>query len=407
MLETLRRLPRSLYVLYAGTTITRLGTFVFPYLTIYLSEARGYGVDRVGLILSVGAIGLLVGNFAGGWLADLWSRKRTLVVALVLNAAGFAGLAGHYDSGGMYAAFLLLGYIGSGLYTPAANAVIADLAPPDIRPFAYTVNYVCINLGMALGPLAAGFLAGISYSWIFVGDVATSLVCAALIIVGLPDIRVARNMRRRSEPGLPIAVWMRYPLVALFCLANFFMIGPLMGLEYSVPLLVKKVFQQDLSVVGAVYTVNALCILAFSFVVERLVRGRDEVLAMVIAGLFWTAGLSILLAGWSSWALLICTAVWTIGEIIGSILVPSFIARHVGPDVKGRFMALNDLVRSFAGVICPIGLGLVWSRQGSPVVVSILLAMPVVGILCYLSLGLALWTRGRATVATSMVTDPS
>ncbi len=134
---------------------------------------------------------------------------------------------------------------------------------------------------------------------------------------------------------------------------------------------------------------------------------RHEVLMMMIAGLFWTAGLSILLAGWSSWALLICTAVWTIGEIIGSILVPSFIARHVRADVKGRFMALNDLVRSFAGVICPIGLGLVWSRQGSVVVVSILLAMPAVGILCYLSLLLALWTRGRAMEATPLVTEPS
>ena len=66
MLEKLRRMPRALYFLFAGTTITRLGAFVFPYLTIYLSEARGYGFDRVGLILSVGSLGLLGGNFAGG-----------------------------------------------------------------------------------------------------------------------------------------------------------------------------------------------------------------------------------------------------------------------------------------------------------------------------------------------------
>ena len=47
-----------------------MGAFVFPYLTIYLSEARHYALDHVGLILSVGSVGLLLGNLSGGWLTD-------------------------------------------------------------------------------------------------------------------------------------------------------------------------------------------------------------------------------------------------------------------------------------------------------------------------------------------------
>ena len=93
-LAKFRQLPRPLFYLYAGTMITRMGAFVFPYLTIYLSEARGYSFEIVGIILSVGSIGLLAGNFAGGSLTDRWSRKWTLIMALLLNACGFAGLAG-------------------------------------------------------------------------------------------------------------------------------------------------------------------------------------------------------------------------------------------------------------------------------------------------------------------------
>ncbi len=408
MLEKLRQLPRELYLLYVGTTITRLGAFVFPYLTIYLTEAQGYGVDRVGLILSVGGVGLLLGNYAGGWLTDRWSRKWTLVAALLLNAAGFAGLAGRYDSGWTYAAVLFVGYAGSGMYTPAANTVIADLAPSDLRPFAYTVNYVCINLGMGLGPLIAGFLAAISYTWIFVGDVATSLVCAGLIAAGLSETR----QRAGGPPqvvrtlGVSPAVWLRHPLVMTFCLASFFLIGPLMGLEYAVPLLVKTVFMEKLSFVGAVYTVNAVCILALSFTVERLIRHRNEMLMMVIAGFFWTVGLVILLAGFSVGALLVCTAVWTVGEIIASILVPSFIARHVDHELKGRFMALNDIVRSFAGVICPIGLGFIWRFQGVSTVLYVLVALPVVGMLSYLLI-LFFHSAARAAGApSSWATEP-
>ena len=112
-------------------------------------------------------------------------------------------------------------------------------------------------------------------------------------------------------------------------------------------------------------------------------RGRDDFLMMAVAGLFWAAGLAVLVGGFSVAALLLCTAVWTVGEIIASILVPSFIARHVGPDVKGRFMALNDIVRSFAGVVCPIGLGFLWAGRGVSTVLVVLLVMPVVGIAAY------------------------
>lgn len=414
ILAKLRQLPSELHFLYAGTTITRLGAFVFPYLTIYLSDARGFGVARVGQILSVGSIGLLLGNFAGGWLTDRWRRKMTLILALLLNATGFAGLAWQYESPWAYAASLFVGYFGMGLYGPAANTIIADLTSEQQRSFAYTVNYVCINLGMALGPLIAGVLAGMSYRLIFIGDVATSLVCALLIAIGVTETRSARH---RQEPALNRDVsdrgrglfllnfWRCHPLVFVFCLANFFLIAPLMGLEYSVPLLVKTVFLEQLVFVGLIYSINALCILSLSFLIERIVRCRNEMLMMVVAAGFWAAGLFILVAGFSITALIVCTAVWTIGEIIASILVPTFIARHVAPAVKGRFMALNDIVRSFAGVVCPIGLGLIWHRSGATAVVYVLAALPVIGALCYLGLLVhASWPR-RAAPMSSLATE--
>ena len=146
---------------------------------------------------------------------------------------------------------------------------------------------------------------------------------------------------------------------------------------------VEEDMRAGLAFIGVVYTINAACILSLSFLVERFVRGRDDFLMMTVAGLFWAAGLTILLGGFSVGALLVCTAVWTVGEIIASILVPNFIARHVAHEVKGRFMALNDIVRSFAGVVCPIGLGFIWAGRGVSTVLIVLLAMPVLGMIAY------------------------
>lgn len=391
-----RKLPRALWVLYLGTIVNRLGTFVFPFLTLYLTEARELGTAAVGQILAGGSLGLLGGNLLGGWLTDHWSRKATLLTALVVNAAGFACLAFPLDPVWLYAVFLFVGYFGSGMFNPAANTLIADLTSGAMRPFAYTVNYVCVNLGMALGPLLGGALAAASYSLLFVGDVVTSLGCAALLLCCIPG---ARRQELAPQPAGPrprrslIAAWRAHPFVFAFCLANFFLIAPLMGLEYSVPLFVKRSFEDPPVFVGVVYTLNALTILCTSFFVERLIRRRNEIAMMVVAGLLWTAGLTVLAVGFSLPALLVCTVVWTLGEVVASILVPTFISRRVAPAVKGRFLALNDATRSLAGVIAPVALGILWEQRGAGAVAWAILAVPAAGTLAYA--GLLLYTARR------------
>ena len=56
----LRGLPRALLPLYAGTVVTRLGTFVVPYLTVYLSQERGLSLATTGRIVAAGGLGLLL-----------------------------------------------------------------------------------------------------------------------------------------------------------------------------------------------------------------------------------------------------------------------------------------------------------------------------------------------------------
>jgi MFS family permease len=383
----LNRLPRPLFYLYAGTIVTRMGTFVFPYLTIYLSEQRDINLDDVGWILSVGSIGLLLGNFVGGWLTDKWSRKNTLISALLLNAIGFGCLAFDYAGLWQYMVLLFVGYFGSGLYNPAANTLIADYTDDAIRPFAYTVQYICVNIGMALGPLLGGFLAEISYDLIFIGDVLTSLLCAILIFFCIADTRQsvldstpdkdvhsAISKRLNSKAGLVIS----------FSLIYFFLICPLMGLEFAVPLLVKKEFSSKLVYVGYIYTINAGCVLFFSLLVEKLFRYRNECLIMICAGVFWTSGLLILVFGYSITALVLCTFVWTVGEIIASIVVPTFIARRVSAGAKGRYLSLVDVVRSLAGVLCPIGLGTLWNYSGAFPVVLVITSLPMIAVVGYI-----------------------
>ena len=391
LLDRLVGLPRPLLALYAGTVATRHGAFVVPYLTLYLVDARGLSLAATGRVIALGSIGLLAGNIGGGWLADRVGRKPTLLLALVVNALGIATVAATLPSGLAYA----LPPAGAGMYTPAANALIADITTDEERPLAYTVNYVGINVGMGLGPLLGGLVAGASYRWLFVGDVATTVCCAIVIALGVPSVR-RRAARPDSVRGSVLSAWRAHPRVLAFCGASILLVAPLIGLEFTVPLLVGQVFAAPLVFVGTVYTINATSILVLSFSIERLVRGRSPTAMMAVAGLAWTAGMVVLAAGRSVGALLACTAIWTVGEIIGSVVVPTFVSRRARPDAKARLLAVPDAVRSLCAIACPAGLGLVWDRIGVDAVLGILVALPLAGFVVFA----VAWSWGQGRGAT-------
>ncbi|MEM7156817.1 MAG: MFS transporter [Myxococcota bacterium] len=391
MLERLRQLPRPLHYLFAGTVATRLGTFVVPYLTIYLSQGRGMSFAATGRVIAAGGIGLLLGNVVGGHLADRVGRRPTLLAAIAINIVGLALLAMELPSDAAYALALAIALAGSGMYTPAANALIADLTPLATRPFAYTVNYVCINVGMGLGPLLGGLIATASYLWIFIGDIALSAACAGFIALGVPALGSLRAASAEDTTSV-VRVWASHPLTTGFCLASLFVVAPLMGLEYAVPILVGTTFDRALVFVGVVYSINAACILALSFPIERLIRGRNEAAMMVMAALLWGSGLTILAVGQSIAALLLCTVVWTLGEIVASIVIPTFVSTRVSAAAKGRMLALQDAVRSASAIACPLVLGVVWDEVGVDAVLAILVALPLFGATIY---GLWWWRTPR------------
>lgn len=393
-----RRIPRPLWFLFAGTTVIRAGAFVVPYLTLYLTAELGLSLSVTGQVVAMGGVGLLVGNLLGGWLTDRVGRKPTLLAALCVNALGVTTLAMPWSTPLAYALALGGALLGAGMYLPAANALIADMTSEDARPFAYTVHYVCINVGMGLGPLLGGFVAASSFAWLFAGDVISTLACAVLIAVGLRVVGRPTTNDDAPRSTSTLQVWRAHPVVVMFCAASVFMVAPLMGFEYAVPLLVGREFAAPLLFVGLVYSINAACILALSFPIEKALRGRDEAAMMGLAGMLWVAGLTILFVGHSVAALLLCTVVWTAGEIIGSIVIPTFVSRRVAPDAKGRMLGLQDAVRSLCGIGCPLLLGAVWDAQGVHAAVGVMTVLPAIGVVAYGMIWLAA-TRPAAVTA--------
>jgi MFS family permease len=377
----LRALPRPLRVLFLAMFVNRVGMFVFPLLAVYLVEGKGLDAGEAGLLLSLGSVGLLAGSLLSGPACVRWGRRWTLVGALLLNASGYLGLAVVRGAPGTYTAILFAALVGMGMFGPAANTLIADFAPAEQRRFAYTVSYMCNNLGMSVGPLLGGVVAAVSYSLMFGLDIGASVVVAVLLLLWVPGDRPRGAVAEIATPKRKIGYRsLGHGEVWLLLAASFFYVVPLIGLEYSVPLAVTTVLRESTGFVGVVYTVNSAVILGFGLVVEKFIARHSTKTLLVTAGLLWALGLALPVVAFSLAALLLCTVIWTLGEIIVSIVVPAYIADRVEEGRVPGFMAVNGFVLGLARLIVPAGLGALWQAQGHGPVFLVLLITPLVGV---------------------------
>src|ERR1051326_8228641 len=84
--ESLRALPRTAWILFLGTFLNKFGTFVLPFLTIYMTRL-GYSTAQAGLAVAAYGVGSLCAAFWGGYLADRLGRRKTIVLSMFSGAA--------------------------------------------------------------------------------------------------------------------------------------------------------------------------------------------------------------------------------------------------------------------------------------------------------------------------------
>src|SRR5262245_52721021 len=86
LLASLRALPRPVWILFFGTFLNKFGTFVVPFLTLYLTR-EGYPLTDAGIAISAYGVGHLVASLLGGHLADTFGRRKTIALSMFSAAA--------------------------------------------------------------------------------------------------------------------------------------------------------------------------------------------------------------------------------------------------------------------------------------------------------------------------------
>lgn len=374
-------LPRPVYLLCLGTFINRAGTLILPMLTIYLTKHLDLPETFATIVIGVCGVGSLVAGLVGGALADHIGRRAVMLIALCGSAGMMLifGLA-RAPAAILTAAFLLM--LLADLYRPAASAMMADLVTPALRPTAFGLMYLAINLGFAIGPPIAGKLFNlIPAYWLFAGDALTTLAYAALIAVCIRETlhRPAQTAGDAKSPegsrtppataAGAVSTAAAYARIArdvpflLFCLATLLLGIVFMQSMSSLPLYMTRrgLGPEEF---GSTIALNGLLIVLLQVPVSLIVTRGDRGLMLAAAAAVVGFGFGLNLWAERQWMFAMSIAVWTLGEMMLSPLTPAVVADLSPAALRGRYMGVFGISYAGANMLgAPLG-GWVLQRFG-------------------------------------------
>jgi len=346
----LRAMPASAWVLFAGSFVNRLGTFVLPFLTLYLT-GRGYSPAQAGGAIACYGLGGLLAQVAGGLVADRIGRRNAIALsmfgasALTLTLWRATSLAAIYPITFALAAF-------AELYRPASGALIADLLPAEQRVTAFTLYRLTVNVGWAVGLAIGGFLADRNFAYAFVGDAITSATFGVIALVALPHgTRTAKHEERHLATARASIASDRGFLLFLAAVL-------VTGLVYSQNVSTLPLHVRDagfaVSTYGLLQALNGMIVVCFELFVisrtQRFERFRMIALGNLLIGL----GFATLLVAVSLPGLVVFILIWTLGEMIESPLASAVAADRAPEHARGRYQSAFGSMFGLAWMMGPL-----------------------------------------------------
>jgi MFS family permease len=376
--DQLRQLPAPAWILFGGTFINRFGSFVAPMLAIYLTR-NGYSISQAGVAVGMYGLGHLFASTIGGHLADRIGRRNTIVLSMFSSAAAMLALSQAHGYAAIVACTIVAGTT-TELYRPASHALLGDVVSDDNRVIALGLYRFAVNLGFAAGPATAGFLAGRSFLYLFIGDAATSIVYGIIALAALPQ--GLKTYEKSERAGEAVRVAMRDSRVVWLLAAS--MLAASIDFQMTSTLALHVIRQGfTAATYGALISINGVLIVLFEiYITSRVQRLNPQ---PVIAIGYALNGIGFALTGIAHTvpALAATVVVWTMSEMLYSPMGGAYMLRLAPEKYRGRYMGLLFLMWSCGLIIGPtVGSylfqrseTLLWSTCGVVGLVSAMLVM--------------------------------
>jgi MFS family permease len=334
-------------------------------LPLFMVTTLGASAFAVGLVEGLAeSTALIVKIFSGAFSDYLGKRKGVAVFGYAMGALT-KPLFAVASTTGMVLTARLLDRVGKGIRGAPRDALVADIAPPNMRGASFGLRQSLDTVGAFLGPLLA---VGLMLLWandfrtVFWVAVIPGLMAVALLFFGVREpeqhktTKRTNPIRRENLKRLGAQYWWVVCIGAIFTLARFseaFLV--LRAQQVGVPIALVPL------VMVAMNVVYALSAYPFGKLSDRM--NHKDLLAL---GLIVLIAADLILANSDHWVvLLLGVALWGIHMGITQGLLATMVAGTAPTDLRGTAYGFFNLVSGLAMLLASVLAGLLWDRLGA------------------------------------------
>ena len=362
---TLAQMPVGIWVLgFVSLLMDISSEMIHSLLPLFMATTLGASALTIGLIEGAAEATALIAKVFSGVLSDYLGKRKGLALFGYGLAALSKPLFAVATSNGVVLTARLLDRAGKGIRGAPRDALVADLAPPQLRGAAFGLRQSLDSVGSFLGPLIG---VGLMLLWandfraVFWVAVIPGLLAVALLLLGIREPERQAQERRRNPirrdnlVRLGPVYWSVVGIGAVFTLARFseaFLV--LRALQTGIPTALVPLVMVAM---GGVYALTAY---PFGKLSDRVSHRL-----MLAAGLAVLVAADLVIASsQGSTALFAGVALWGVHMGMTQGLLAAMVADTSPADLRGTAFGFFNLVSGVALLAASAIAGLLWDRLG-------------------------------------------
>lgn len=356
---TYKGLHSAIYALFVARTISVLGSFIFPLMSIILARKFNYTEMEVAKSLSIISAVVIPALFVGTPIANKVDRKRFIVITTYITGLIFIFVGMNFGENVFIFGMGLIMAL-EAIRRPCSDSIIADVTTADDRQKAFSLIYLGINIGASLSPIIGGFMLENHLIAMFYLNGLATIISSTLILL---YVHPKENVATAEVVGLDIPedeaekasssifdVFKNNKLVIFFLVITGLFSFIYLQYWYTLPLFMTDIFQANgAKYYGFIMSANAITVVLITPYITSLATEKGLVNVMAFTPIFFFIGLVLFPSCSTLLPFIFLSVIFTIGEVTlftnTSATLSSMATASQRGTIFGAYQITSEFVR--------------------------------------------------------------